>query len=719
MADVTMSADATMAEATVTPDAVSPVSETAPQTPKQVEDYFKQRIEASKRNRRQFYSEWKRNVELRIGRIASQFTGGVRVEDEVQTEINPDWSLTKTKTANLFSQVPTVRGSHENKQYKAAVAPFMKELNYQIGEKRANVGVCMEEVLNDVVNAAGIGAVVVGYAARFESVVVANEESFQSPQGPVPTKDLTPEQLQQLAAARLITLGQGQRVVSDKFFGTRISPTDLLTPEEFVGSNFDDGDWIGFTGRKPWAEAKNEWKLTDDQKQKVLAGFDIPTQDDLRSSPEKAGLIEVQGVKYDELYYWRYKVDSEELNFKVIWKIVFVHGLDTPVVHEPWKGQRYDDKTRKYVGSCKFPVRVLTLTYITDNPIPPSDSSAGRPQVNDMRRSRSQMFQNRERSVPIRWFDVNRIDPAIQDLLMKGTWQGMIPTNGDGTRTIGEIARASYPSEDLAFDVQTKNDLMETWQIGANQLGSSEPGRKTAGEAGIVQQNFATRIGQERGRVASFFLGICEVMAGLIALYGDFQVLTDEERQTMQGAWDSKAILHDLVLKIRPDSTIMLDVKSRLERLTTALNLTAKSGYVNVKPIIEEILELSGIDSAEVVTDPAPKKPEDPNISFRFTGKDDLMNPLVVALLIKAGLDPTPAELDAAKKLLEVNLQPPKPPAAPEGAPGAPGAPGPPPPGPAGQPGQPSVPHPQNIQREDWSLSDRIAKRSRDIGSSE
>src|SRR5438309_10984420 len=72
---------------------------------KKIEKVLKSRMEASKRTRKQMYSEWKRNVELRIGKIASQFTGGINVEDEVQTEINPDWSLTKTKTANLYSQV--------------------------------------------------------------------------------------------------------------------------------------------------------------------------------------------------------------------------------------------------------------------------------------------------------------------------------------------------------------------------------------------------------------------------------------------------------------------------------------------------------------------------------------------------------------------------------------------------------------------------------------
>jgi hypothetical protein len=701
---VTGEAAAPVQDASTSAPENTPVSPDNPeQRNKKIADNLHNRAESSRANRRGYYSEWKRNVELRLGRIASQFTGGVRVEDEVQTEINPDWSLTKTKTANLYSQVPTVQGTHENLKYAPAVAPFMKQLNYELGEKRMNIAVAMEEVLNDVVNAAGVGAVLVEYAARFEEVDVPN----------IDTSKLDPQVAAQMQAAGQIQMVKAQRVVSDKFMGTRVSPINLLWPAEFVGSNFDDGDWIGHTGRCTWSVAKNEFNLTDEQKTKVLAGFDLPVQDTLRSNPEKGGLLDVEGVKYTELFYWRHRFDPDEKYFKAIWRIVFVQGFTDPVIHEPWKGQKLDEQARTYVGSCKFPLRVLTLTYITDNPIPPSDSSAGRPQVNDMRRSRSQMFKNRERSIPIRWFDVNRIDPALQDTLMRGTWQGMIPVQGDGTRTIGEIARASYPSEDLTFDERTKSDLMETWQIGPNQLGTQDQGRKTAGEASITQQNFATRIGQERGRVAAFFLSICEVLAGLMCLNSNFPILTDEEKQRMMQAWDQKKILHDLVLKIRPDSTIVLDVNARIERIAKFLNLTAKSGYVNVEPLIAEMAELSGLDPAAVMIKPEPKKPEEPNISYRFTGKDDMLNPMVIAILQKAGFAPSVEEIQQAKQLLDAATA-----AAGPGAPPQSGAPGAPPPAPGGPPGQGGQPHPLDTEHPEWSLASKIAARSRDMGES-
>ncbi len=681
--------------------------ESTPLDEQDVLSTFRAAISAAQVHRRTFSQDWKQNIATRLGQGAAMQGTGVTPEDD-QSEINPDWSLSKTKTANLYSQVPSVQCTHENPQYGPAIPPFAKALNYELGEKRANVGVAMEEVLNDVINAAGIGAVLVGYAARFESV--------QVPAADVSSVD--PKVVQALIAAKQMPMQSVQRVVSDKFYATRISPVDLLWPAEFTGSNFDEAPWVGYTGRMSWAEAKHEFNLTDDQKVSACGGADTEAHDDLRTDRQTT-MSEAEVVTFDDLYYWRYRVDPAELSFKAIWRLTFVHGIDDRVKHEPWKGQSYDPQTRKYVGCCKFPIRILTLTYISDHPVPPSDTRAGRPQVADMRRSRSQMFQNRMRSIPIRWYDVNRIDPTIQETLLRGTWQGMIPTNGDGSRSIGEIARASYPSEDLAFDQQVKADLMESWQIGANQQGTDTTRDTTAAEIKTVQANFSTRIGQERARVASFFLGIAEVLAGWMCLYSDFPTLTDQERQVMQQAWNQKAILHEVVLKIRPDSTIVLDSQQRVQRLSQFLNLTAKSGFIRVEPIIAEIAELTGLNPSEVMTKPTPKS-EEPNISYRFSGKDDLINPAVLALLIKSKLAPSLEDLQAAQKFLSAATQPSSPPGVVAGAPA--GGPAPPalPPGappPTGQPSNGLPVPPDHDAHPDWHLASKIAQRSRDMAS--
>jgi hypothetical protein len=681
--------------------------------------YLKDRLSGSKDDRKQHMAEWRSNVDRRLGGrvgiFAGSFGGNAIVDEaESQAEINPDWSLTKTKTANLYSQLPTVQLTHVHPRFGPAVGPLAKSLNYELGDTRAHISVAMMEVLNDVVNAAGIGGVEVGYAARFTTKTVAVEDTIPGANGqPLPTTDLSEAQLQQLAGAGILHLKTMDVVVSDKFYVSRFSPSELITPAEFLGSCFDDADYVGRSGAMSWAEGKSAFNLNDQDKETLLAGFGTRQESDtLRSGDIRGSALQnLKVIHYDTLYYWRHRFDPEEQHFDSIWKMVFVEGKDEPVIHEAWKGQQLDPQTNTYIGSLKFPIRFLTLTYITDNPIPPSDTAAGRPQVNDMRRSRRQMFENRERSQPMRWFDVNRVDPTIQDLLMKGNWQGMIPSNGPGDRAFGEVARASYPSEDLAFDRTAKDDLNEVWHLGTNQQGVGGGVQQTATQVTNVQANFATVIGQDRAATATFFLGICSVLTGLLALYSDFPLLAPDEREAMEKAWDRKHILHDLAFTIRPDATIMLDSRERFQRLSEFLNLTVKSGFVNPLPILAEMAELSGLDPSLVVVPPQPKGPEEPNISFRFSGKDDLMNPMVAAMLAKHQQLPTPDEMNAAKAALRSaqSLDAPESsesasasPAAPPGAGGVAGSPPP-------EPATPEDAHPG------WTLGSRVMKRSRDM----
>lgn len=658
------------------------------------------RIEASKTELKTFLPQWQKNVEQRLG-IPSATDEGVDTGVTIQTELNPDWSLTKTKTANLYSQVPTVQGTHENNKYAAAVAPFMKSINYEIGPKRAHISVAMKECLNDVVNCSGFAGMMVGWAARFQDRKVPA----------IDTSMIPPDQLQQLLAAGQIPMESVPQMTDSRFFCTRISPKDLLKPKEFVGSDFDDAAWIGCKGRKSWSEAKAEWKLKEEDKAGFISGKQNASEQLKVQTDDAEDVVEDSG-EYEEIYYWRYLVDPDEPSFCAIWKLVRVAGRDEPVVHEPWRGQKMLEDGR-YVGSKKFPIRILTLTYVSDNAIPPSDTEAGAPQVHDLRLSRRQMFQNRKHSTPMRWYNVNSgIDPLTIEQIRQGEFQGLIPVNGQGDRMIGEVARASYPSEDLTFDRNTKGDLAETWRLGANQTGAMSYGDHTKAETNVVQQNFATGIGEERGQVASFFLGAVEVLAGWMCLYSDFPVLTDEQRTAMEQAWDNKTILHDLVLNILPDSTIVLDVNQQLDRISKFANQWGKSGYVNVKPLAIKAAELSGIDPTEVVVDPQPPKKDDPNISYRFTGKDDLMNPMVVAMLLKSGELPDASMIQQAVKLLKLVNQLA---AAPEAAPNPAGPEGVPPPTPDGpqgpKPMDPAAPdaHPE------WTLMSTVAKRQRDI----
>lgn len=678
--------DTTTAETLATPAAASGYV-----TPASV---WKSRIGKCKTVKKKLVPEWGISIDYRRGK---PFAHG---SDEDRIAVSADWSATKAKQAQLYSLTPEVRLTAKDPTYDKVVPVFGKKLNETL--TKARVGVAMDECLPDCINASGIGFALVNYEARMVDKVV-----------PVGIDELTKAAL--LAAGKALPTEIVPTPTDKRITVTHVSPEDALWPVECSVSDFDDAPWLGHSGRLSWGVAKGAFKLTDTDKETVCKGDSRTSQEKLVQQAGDDDRDKEDVVAFDELFYHRYLEDPQETSFDAIWRIVFVEGKTEPVIHEAWKGQVKTPDNR-IIGSCNGPMRALTLTYVSGDTIPPSDSAMARPQVDELMKGRSQMVRQREHSLPLRWFDVNRVSPEVQDTLMRGTWQGMIPMNGDGSRAIGEVARASYPSEDFEFNQITRQDLAECWQVAPNQSGSYSPRGISASEAQIAQANFSTRIGYERARVTKFFVGIAEVVAGLLALYGEF---TPAEEEALS-AWPRQELANYFVYSVWADSTVLLDASQRLERLTNFLNLTAKSGFVYPLSVIREMAILSGVNDIDgTVMVPPPPVPEPASISLRLTGAEDLNNPLLLAFLLKSGQAPTIPDIERAKALMAAAslpmqmVSPAGPDGGGEGDPGDPSGPG--GPGdagaPTGGPGLPSVPdlagaHPN------WSVMNRIDKRS-------
>lgn len=682
-----------------------------------IEKHFSGQVEKSERVIKDNVHQWKRNVEMRQGQPNGAISSPIADEDDdYQSDYNPDWFLTKTKTASLFSQVPRVILTHRNQAFRPAVGPFAKEINYELGARRCNVGAAMFECMSDVVNASGIAAIEVGYAARFEDKEVPTQEARMLP----------PDMQTALQAAGQLPMETVPVATDYRFFTDRISPADLLTPGGFTGSDFDKGPFIGRRFLTSWAEASVEFKLDDEDKESLVSEGDIaPSDETLRVGKDSdSAPSEMKAIKGKRLYYWRSRVDPHCKSFDEIWEIVWLESREKPVKHEKWTGQKFDDKSKKFIGSLRFPIRVCTTTYISDNPIPPSDSQAGRPQVNDLRRSRNQMFQNRAYSIPFRWFNTDKTDPSMHDLLMRGQVQGMLPVQGDGSKVFGEIARASYPAEDLTFDKVAQADLFQQWLLGPNQTGTLAAHETTKGEADLAQGGFNSTVGLERQRVVEFFLSAVEVLAGLMALYSDFQSLSPEERQVMTRSWDGKRILHDLAFEILPDSQIVMDAATQIKRKFQLMNMTAKSGFANVKLLVSDLFELHGEDPNVYVVDPQPHPMKPMTVSLSVRGKEDLMNPIVIALMNRNQQLPTPEEMETARDILRalqveapmsvVSQQAMMRKQQQQQAQQRPPMPGQRPPGPPAL-GPRAVPPPGQDMMPQFSLANKVAKRSREI----
>lgn len=670
---------------------------------------WRSRIAAAKRRRDDRVDDWRVNVNRRRG--GNEYSTSA----SSKRRVNLDWSLTKAKIAQLYSQTPEVRLSPRADKYRAAVPVYGRQLNDVISD--CDVGPTIEEVLSDVVNASGIGGILVNYEARTEP-------------REVPTEDLStlPPELQQAHAAGLYQLETQtvDYVVECQYLCDRISPTDLLVPSDFTGSQYNRARWLGNNGRLTWTQAQRQLGLKDDVKEKVLGRDKRNSGNNQSLNSDTLKFKDGDVVNYTQVFYWRHYYHPEETNFKALQRLVFVDGLDEPVINEGYRGQKRLPDGR-LVGVLRNPINVCTLTYISDDCYPPSDSTVSRWQVEELEDSRDAMVEQRRHSIPIRWYDTNRIGPNTKTLLDKGTWQQFIPTNGDGSRAIGEVARANYPQERFEFDSVIKNDLTEMWQVGTNQAGAFSGGSgRTASEAKIIQQNFQTRVGQERDKVTRFFVGIAECLAGLLALYGEFDIASDEDAQRLDTV-TREELAQGYTYSVRVDSTVLLDANQRIQQLSEALNLTGQSGHVNPKEPVSEIWELSGMDPAKVMVEPQPKPPDPVNISINSA--EDMVNPVMLASLGRTQQMPSPDDVKAALQLLQSVGQKALVGMPPENAQqaamlqDAPGPPqGAPPPG--GPPGSPEAP-PQlppggvetpGIANPEWEAAPRIDRRDVDTG---
>lgn len=588
------------------------------------------RISACKTYRKKLIQNWTINVDYRRGKpFASQ-------TDEDRVVVNLDWSLTKAKQASLFSQIPRVNVTHPPQS--VATGPWLYSFEQRLNDTLVMAGIesAMDETIVDCINAAGVGAVLV---AR-EAITVDKE---------VPAIDLSmypPEvaETMMLPDGTPVPMETVPETLDSRYVVSRISPADLLFPINFTGSDFDQAPWLGRSGRMTWPAAQQRFKLSDAEKDKVL-GEDRTYLDRLTHDIDKDKTTADELVSFDEIFYKESEFTVGAQRFAAIHHLIFITGKDEPVVDEPWKGQQ---ETEVLIGAQKFPIRVLTLTYLTDEAIPPSDSAIGRPQVNEINKGRTQMILQRERSIPLRTVNVNLMDPAVLQSLMRGTWQNIIPVQSNA-EVIREVARAHMPQENYIFDRIAKADLGEEWQLGTNQMGTGG-GVETAGEAEVIQQGFTTRIGRERAKVSKFFVSIAEVLGGLLCLFED---------PASFGEGFDPVMSKSLAYSILADSTVLVDSQQRLARLKEFVNFSAKSGWMDIEPVLREIAQLSGLDPNTVVKPPPPKPPVEPNISLRLTGTEDMLQPLTLAFLMKSGQAPEPELIEQAKQLIQLSVTPP------------------------------------------------------------
>jgi hypothetical protein len=226
-------------------------------------------VKLAKAKRDDLMPNWQLNVNERRGK---DFDADA---DENRSTVPMDWTLTKTKAAQLFSQMPQLRLISKSQAFEDSVPIAAKIINALLG--RSGVEAVMSECVVDCVNAAGIGVAVVRYESLTETVTLPIVDPMaismagmaqgmppvEDPANPIPTQPQT-------------------RTTDRRFCVDRVSPSDFLWPASFALSDWNKSPWLGHTGRGTWAQVSRLFPpdpttgqrgLTTDDKDAVVGAF--------------------------------------------------------------------------------------------------------------------------------------------------------------------------------------------------------------------------------------------------------------------------------------------------------------------------------------------------------------------------------------------------------------------------------------------------------------
>lgn len=601
---------------------------TIPMTEEQA-SAWRERIDASAKSAKKFTELWQRQQ--------SAYVGTPLTEDPVDDVciINKDMPRVKQKVAQLFYQVPEIHLKAKAPQYGQAVSVFQAVINHKL-TKEMHVEKTVDEVLTDVIAVSGIGVGKVGYE-------VVSEE--------VDTPMVDPQTAQAwMSAGQEVPTEKVPVPIFERYFFKRVSPSKLLLPAEFTGTDFDEAAWIGIRYRKPKEVVKRDLKIDTSE---ASAKDDLVVSETTSQNTDRTQ----KEVEFTEIWYKASLFDGKEKHPLKQRRIVFVEDEPEPIIHDDSPYQRFDQTTGKFlVGMKKYPIRILTLTTVPDEAVPPSDTTVSRPLVAELQTSRSQMVKQRQRSLPLRWYNTSLLDPETVEKIARGDVQDMVPVPAPGDQALGEVARANYPRESFEFQRVIEGDLMEAWALGSNQLGSDSPGEVSATEANIIQGSTNVRLDYERNKVLRWFLEATELVGDLVQLFADdedYIEVVGQDRTKALVAWDKSVIQGEFVYDAKTNSALRLDVAQERMDARNAYQLLANEPYANRQKLVEWVAQTHDIDPSQFVTQPPPKQPEAPNVSFRFSGDD--LNPMspsfsiVLEVLALGGFQLSPQAVQQAK----------------------------------------------------------------------
>lgn len=558
-----------------------------------------------------------------------------------------DFAYTEQKKATLFPRSPQILALEKQPQYAAAAPLVQAVANDMLGPDEMNAPRMLEEALFDALCPTGFAITKIGYESIVNGIKTVPVGTQLAP--PDPTTGQPPMDPQTHQPQQVPRMESVPNIIYESYYWKRLSPARAIVPADFHGSDFDEADFLG------WEYFEDADPDATSGKPVKQGGGDQEVQHLLTDDDTKALSYALPARRRCvELWYKASRFDSTEKHPDKIRQLILKDGDDAPAVHRDSPYQRWQpDGT--YIGMKGFPLQVLTLRYVSDSAYPPSDCTMSRNQIDEVSRGRTQMIQQRKRSVPLRWVNITGMSPEDIDKIIKGEVQGLIPLNQPGDQLIGEIAPAVFPRERFEFDKIAKDDAQSVWALQVR--GTDENPDRTATEAGIKQTATTDRMDKERRRLyEAFFLGGVRKALALKQLFADdggyVRILGPDGVSRLQ-AWDRTHIQGSYAFSIKTDSMVRQDAADLRQQEANWINFSGKSPYINQQENWRQAAEVWGKDPARLVVQPPPPHPPPVNSSVQLRPQDFVgpTGPVAMEMAKAVGLVISPQALQQSQTL--------------------------------------------------------------------
>jgi len=293
-----------------------------------------------------------------------------------------------------------------------------------------------------------------------------------------------------------------------------------------------------------------------------------------------------------------------------------------------------------------------------------SDCSISRPQVNELNRFREQQIKLRDSNIPIRMYDTDRIPPEVKaklDAADYGSTPIGVPTEAfAGNPPIIEIAKATYPRENMAFEEKQDNDISRTHAMDSNQGGVRTDDTRTATELQLIQVNSNVRLDAERAAVLEWFIKGVTKFSTLVQRFVTVEQAAQIVGPQKAQMWSQvmSMVPAPLAFSALPDSAIRVDAAQRRKMSLETYSFLRNDPTVDTGNLMKKlVLPSLGLDSTTIKppAPPPPPQPDPPKVSVSIASAS--LSPLMpeyagCLLVLKAsGMDvsqlppPAPPEL--------------------------------------------------------------------------